>query len=164
MLGVGNHDKDDVLHNDEDINAARIVLDASSSIQRPILFHKRLASFHNGLTSACGLGVLVSDDKHRTDIVMFLDEIAVPFCPEDVSLDLFLDKRGYLFLDSALTVVADVTMEVEESYECFRSCFGLIASQQYLGELHIPWLSLFSVLRKHLSSLPSGVKSSPGIG
>lgn len=57
---------------------------------------------------------------------MFLDKVAVSFCPEDKSLDLFFDQRGYLFLDTAESKVADIPMEVEEPDECFGGCLESI--------------------------------------
>lgn len=99
-----------MLHNNEDEYTARIVSDASSGIPRPVPLHERLASLHDVLTCAGRLGILVSDDGDRADIVMFLDEVAVSFCPEDVSLDLLFDERGDFFLAAVSTVVVDITM------------------------------------------------------
>lgn len=91
------------------------------------------------MAGAGRLSILASDDKDRANIVTFLDEVAVLFCPEDVSFDLLFDERGYLFLDAALTVVTDITMEIEESYEGFGSCLGLAVGQNCLDRFHVPW-------------------------
>lgn len=90
-----------MLHHDEDINTAWIVLDASSCIHGTVFLHERPTSLHNGSPGAGRLCIIVGNDKDRADVVMFLDKVAVSFCPQDKSLDLFFDQRGYLVLDTA---------------------------------------------------------------
>lgn len=108
-----------MLHDKENKYAAWIISNVSSGIERSILLRECLASLHDGLTCASCLGILVSDDKNWAYIIVFLDEVAVLFCPKYIPLDLLFDERRYSFLGAALTVVANIGMEVKKSNECF---------------------------------------------
>lgn len=141
LLGVGNHHKDQMLYDDEDIDAARIVPDSSSFISGSVLFDLRLAPLHDRLTNAGRLGCPVPEDADRADVVAFMVEAAVPFCPENVSLDLLLDDWCYT-VDTVFSTTcaepADVDMELEEVSDRPGSYCWSAKHLEECGKSHLP--------------------------
>lgn len=119
-LGVSNQHKDNVLHYDEDVDAARIAarLDVSRSVPGSVFFHEPLALLHDGPASGDFLRGLVTQDENWANIVTSLIEADVHFCPSNVHLDLPLDDSRYspdkIRIVQLLAETSDIAMEFEE--------------------------------------------------
>lgn len=126
LVGIGGHDQNHMLDDDEDVNHARVLLNALSSILATVPLHERLTSLHDCVAGASRLSIFVWDDENRAHIVVFLEEVAVLFCPLDEIVDLLCDQRSDLVLDTTLTVATDANVKLEKSSECLLSCCPLV--------------------------------------